>query len=1082
MRPVCSHPSGPLLAAGICVVLSALPLHGAGVFVASAGDVESEANAMRGAPAHRAILYCPGGDRQTLLLQPTYHGPAQQFCWIIPVPSHPGRTDVFLASQDFMDAVFDRTRLVVETEIIDSTHREKSREKANETVAAGRTTVDMGGRGRTSDRLEVGDYGVAVLSARSARRLTTWLKRAGYAAPEGLEAIARSYADRGWQFVAVKVYPAIEDERPVLKPLKPIGIHVRSPRAVYPLAVSRVGARARTAVELVVIAPTPVTCETLPTTDMSGDVSLKPGGYYESHRIRLAGDGLVREAVVRGPCAYQDLHYDALRWVTLQKAPWQGFWATRFWGWPPPDKLADLTFRPDETVKPFRVHVARRHVLPGPRSGLWHGASGRVVALVAILLAVGVAIWSLGLSADQRGGEGRSGLVGPPAAYAGRLLLYVGALLLVRPALLALAGSLHLLQGTRLFMSGQLALPVTIIWACLIGVWSLTALHFIVHALREGPESRWGFWVLAIAVGAPVLSKAVLLPSAEMREAAELGSTLQLGIAQFAAMLAITALAGFAAHMATASVLGPVRSQFMAGELGLLCAVTLVAAPVVYTPAPEPEVEAPRVSKRAVIGALDRSLQTLRTACEEFRDESGCYPEALSALARRAAPQFGLDAAGNRVPVPTRRPAAAYLSQVPVDPLTDSARTWVYDPLMPDLVTSGGFRTEVSAPADEVATRPPSQAYWQLPGEADLRQALGPAARMMWGLGDTLVRIEGRGADGVMVRAVAISTLRAAIVRVREVGGLEQPRLAASPGGTGLVLSCVVRRHSAGDARATSESEQTAVFDVSGAGHRLTPLGMPIQGRLEGLQCSVDGVRVAGILTKGRDRSEGRELWALGDTGEWQGPLAENVARLAWHPSGAYMLALVLADEELAEPEPKRVFELVRVWLDGRVDPLAKDRRYTDRLLATTRKAVFAISKNNALHRTDLRSGHTRVLETGAGDVMDLMPIGGERVAALVVERSEDSERARGRLLVFEGATRKLSRQPIAPRGAKWTKGRIIGRHEATGYFFLHLWSEDPTGGVVVLLGEKAGPAQKVARVERQSDGSRQPPVAGQRQ
>ena len=1022
-------------AVGALLLWACAPLHGAGAIVPTAGQESADEALSPAAPAHRAVLYRPSSDRQTLLLQPMYHGPQSEFCWLIPVPSPPGTRDVFLASRDFMDAVFSRTAPVMRTEPAGAASEEPPRPPDLWAAAP----------------LETGDYGVAVLSPRTARDLGRWLKSNGYRASAGLEEAARDYAERGWSLVAISVNPPSHNARHVLRPLKPIGIHMRTPQAVWPLGISRVGARTGTVVQIVVIAPVPVLCKTMTTVDARGARMAAPGAPYEARLPRLAAGGLVREAVVRGPSPYRDLHYDTLEWVMARRAPWEDLWATRFWGLLARDSLGDLVFVADEKAKPWRVH-AQHAPLGRPEAGTWRAGPVPELLQAAILLLAGLCLWALGLSADQRVTEDAPHFLSS-IAFAARVFVYVGGVLLLRPALLGLAHDLTAAPGPLLFLTGQLPLEATLAWGGGLTLWALCALAFVARSVRGGIPAPWLFRGLAAAAATALLVRIVFLSSPGVREATDAGSALCLGIAQFTAMLALVALAMLSARLAHGALLGPARIQLRAAEMGLLCAVALIIGPPLHGGWAARGEPAPAAGRPAPMAALEDALGTLREAIADFVEEHGAFPASPAALTARPLPAAGLDAAGNSVPLAGRARDVPYLAELPRDPYTGSAARWTYNPLLPGWVASGGMTTTITTSTTDAATAPTPESYWKLPGAAALRNALGPMGAVLRGAREALMRVEHEGPAGTVIRAADIPSLTAHVVRMGDAAGLDEPRLSAAPGGIGLFLATVVRRdETGGDSRA-------AVFDVPGARRRLTPLGPPIEGIIEQLQSSPDGVRAACVIRRAHEPPGAGRLWLLDAEGVWVGPLVDGAARIAWHPVEPCVLALARDPEESAS----HGLRLVRAWPDGRLDPLVAGLRYSDRFLVATEQAVMVVTTAGTLERVDLKTARTRSVDVGPGEALDALDLGGGRVAALARLPNADDGAPRGRLVVVdERGGKPVTREPVAPEGVPWTQGRIIGRHDATGYFFLHLWEDDVAAGMVVLLGEKDGPPQEV--------------------
>jgi hypothetical protein len=110
-------------------------------------------------------------------------------------------------------------------------------------------------------RVRRGRYDVAVLTARRGAELARWLQAEGFAPPAGLEPVATAYLQRGWKFVAARVMPA---HTTAAGPLPPLAVAFPAAAPVFPLAISRLSAPPRVLLRLVVEAPQPVRCTSLP--------------------------------------------------------------------------------------------------------------------------------------------------------------------------------------------------------------------------------------------------------------------------------------------------------------------------------------------------------------------------------------------------------------------------------------------------------------------------------------------------------------------------------------------------------------------------------------------------------------------------------------------------------------------------------------------------------------------------------------------------------------------------------------------------------------------------------------------------
>ncbi|KKL56798.1 hypothetical protein LCGC14_2241810, partial [marine sediment metagenome] len=234
----------PLIAAGALVAgLSVLVLSptatGDGCFVWNSGVDLKE-------PSQKAIIHLADGV-ETLLLQVKYEGPAEDFAWIVPLPSRPKVTAIAPEKSPFAEiSRFTQVRQRYEIAM--------SRGKGVEQVTV-------------LERKVVGVYDIAVLAATDAQALGDWLKRNGYALPKKLQAVLAQYVKKKWVYVAMRIdrKALATDEVKKLKSgeLQPVRFSFASKRMVYPLRISSVNA-GQTEVLLYLLADAPMVLATGP--------------------------------------------------------------------------------------------------------------------------------------------------------------------------------------------------------------------------------------------------------------------------------------------------------------------------------------------------------------------------------------------------------------------------------------------------------------------------------------------------------------------------------------------------------------------------------------------------------------------------------------------------------------------------------------------------------------------------------------------------------------------------------------------------------------------------------------------------
>jgi hypothetical protein len=90
----------------------------------------------------------------------------------------------------------------------------------------------------------VGIYDTTTLSATNPRALADWLRENGYNIPPHGEDIVKSYVDRGWYFVAMKIQRKVDPRRYWYEEggLQPISLKFSSDRIIYPMKITAVSA------------------------------------------------------------------------------------------------------------------------------------------------------------------------------------------------------------------------------------------------------------------------------------------------------------------------------------------------------------------------------------------------------------------------------------------------------------------------------------------------------------------------------------------------------------------------------------------------------------------------------------------------------------------------------------------------------------------------------------------------------------------------------------------------------------------------------------------------------------------------
>ncbi len=672
--------------------------------VAGAGEVSS---------ASQKAIVIREGDSEVLLLQTTYGGPAAEFAWVIPVPGRPTATDVFPASTEFVDAIFLATQPTIQTHIVDPLRRYGRGMKAGLQAPAAPPGGLPGAPERVTvwERMEVGDYDAAVLSATSAAILVEWLNENGFVFPPEAEEIAAGYVQKQWYFVALRIRPGLQQEQPVLQDVEPIGIRFPAERLTYPLGISAVSAPEKTSLLLAVLADAPVTCNELIVMEPEVKTERPPGSCYTSvvkelldrgngealfceyrgavdtnrygqmiHRALRSVRSTDEDAWKMGQLDLTEMSYDASEIDPAAPRDWSQLQATRFFGLLPKVALLDLTFSParqDAIV----VHVTRRATLPVPRWAQISGSPLFVVTLHVILFALLLVGFQRLLrrpraAADQAPELDRTAMLTFSILVGILLSLAVGLLTLNAidwEVAQALAAALVGAEDT-----GDYALLILQLLYCLVAWWAASKL------IRGASAGQWArAMVLTIVFGGVFtwLFSELFFIDPDDFASPHLAMSL----------LTLWALACAASALIVRSPLGSARAHLPGDAILFALVSTAVLSPFLMKT--HNAVLETRPSRYEITQQLDEALQELDEALGAFKDQTGCYPERLLDLTKTQS-TYGLDSSGNRVPL-TSPLQTAVLQELPTDPLTGRSDTWVYDVLAPQVVDSGAYEIMV---------------------------------------------------------------------------------------------------------------------------------------------------------------------------------------------------------------------------------------------------------------------------------------------------------------------------------------------------------------------------------------------------
>lgn len=331
---------------------------------------------------------------ELLILQTGYHGPAAEFGWVIPVPASPGARDIFPASRDFVDWLFYVTRPWTVTDIevqrpatgaVFAGASEGARSVAEGAVAGGVTM---------HQRLVVGDYDAAVLSATDPVALLRWLDEEGFAPSEHAADLYREYIARDWYFVALRVRPQIAHRRPVIADLAPLAIRFPTDRLVYPLYISRASSPDLTALSLIVIDTTGVGvgCDQLPWVWPRFEAPYPPGASWATLRGELVTGSepcAVCEGVWEVSVPARASDYAEGAWTASDGTSARLAIATRLWTRLTPEQMVDLTFGRQERAPVSPAITRKAGIRDSFARSPWAALLAGVVCALALVRSVG---------------------------------------------------------------------------------------------------------------------------------------------------------------------------------------------------------------------------------------------------------------------------------------------------------------------------------------------------------------------------------------------------------------------------------------------------------------------------------------------------------------------------------------------------------------------------------------------------------------------------------------------------------------------------------------------------------------------
>ncbi len=160
------------------------------------------------------VVLMRDGTRTVLSMQNNYQGPPENFAMVVPVPVVLQEDNVKTLSNEVFTHVdqlaaprlveyWEQDPCYVEPDYDD---RKFDKAMAAPTAVEESAPEEEGDLGVTIEaQFTVGEYEIAILSAKDSTGLDTWLRREKYTLPEGAEPLLRPYVEEGMKFFVAKV-------------------------------------------------------------------------------------------------------------------------------------------------------------------------------------------------------------------------------------------------------------------------------------------------------------------------------------------------------------------------------------------------------------------------------------------------------------------------------------------------------------------------------------------------------------------------------------------------------------------------------------------------------------------------------------------------------------------------------------------------------------------------------------------------------------------------------------------------------------------------------------------------------------
>ncbi|HEY9810646.1 MAG TPA: DUF2330 domain-containing protein [Halomicronema sp.] len=206
------------------------------------------------------VVIAKDGNRTILTMANDYQGGVKDFAIVVPVPVVIQQEQVRIGDPEIIDRLdsFTAPRLV---EYFDEDPCEVLRPMPASGVSRG------GANARTAERSQeeslgvtveakfsVGEYDIAILSAKESDGLETWLNQNGYKIPQGASPLLRPYIRQNMKFFVAKVNLA-EFEKGGYSFLRPLMIAYESPKFMLPIRLGMINSKGEQDLIVYVLSP-----------------------------------------------------------------------------------------------------------------------------------------------------------------------------------------------------------------------------------------------------------------------------------------------------------------------------------------------------------------------------------------------------------------------------------------------------------------------------------------------------------------------------------------------------------------------------------------------------------------------------------------------------------------------------------------------------------------------------------------------------------------------------------------------------------------------------------------------------------